>query len=253
MEANKEILSAFNCPSCDGVMHPPIKMCVLGHCICNPCFTKNHLCPVCNSSKSSARNFGLEELYENFLFHCENKDEGCTFVGEGAVTKDHEMYCSYTILDCPLKPFLCSWTGTIRDLFDHTKKHHPGNAYDMSEKVIPLDMCTHFVPGSFYQVVIRAFEEVFLFMCCVNSNNSAIKWVLLYLGSKENANKFYYTVEFVDPRDPLKVVRLKSNCQLLRNYNEGVKIKCEILSDNDVFKKILETRHYHYIVTLQKN
>ncbi|XP_031338151.1 E3 ubiquitin-protein ligase siah-1-like [Photinus pyralis] len=253
MEVSNDVLSVFKCPRCDCLMHPPVRMCVLGHCFCNRCNEKNLVCPICKSEKSAARNYGLEQLYDNFLFRCENAGEGCPFIGEGALTKDHEMYCSYTILDCPLKPCRCTWVGSIKDLFDHMRNHHRGNTYDMSERVEPMEMCTHFVPGSFYQVVIRAFSEVFLFMCTINYSSSAIKWTLLYLGSKENAEKFYYTVEFVDPRDPLKVVRLKSNCQLLRNFCDNMDVKCELLSDSDVFQKILETKHYHYIVTIKEH
>ncbi|KAF5301845.1 hypothetical protein FQA39_LY10630 [Lamprigera yunnana] len=299
MEINKQMLTDFLCMCCGDLMHPPIKVCVLGHCFCVRCDKKSNFCPWCYNDKGRARNFLLEGLYEQFIFPCDFRERGCTFTEKGPVIKGHRQHCAYAIIVCPLELFNCKWVGNLIDVFEHSMQYHPQNTVQLKDvesslllhtevkpstfsqvifkvysqlfyvlELVPFQyhpqntvqlkdvessllLHTEIIPSTFSQVIFKVYSQLFMFTWYVDSTCTTIKWVLLFFGSKEGAKRFNYFFEFFDSVDPEKTIRLEAECELFSDYSENILVKSETFSNKEMLKKMVETKRYHYKLTVR--
>ncbi|KAK4880188.1 hypothetical protein RN001_008334 [Aquatica leii] len=95
MDAPAEICEIFTCPICRDVMLSAIHMCDLGHSFCESCYYNIDKCAMCRNNIGALRNYNLEQIRSNFIFQCNNKDEGCTYKGLPPDLRRHEKQCSY--------------------------------------------------------------------------------------------------------------------------------------------------------------
>ncbi|KAK4880955.1 hypothetical protein RN001_004274 [Aquatica leii] len=252
MDITDEILTSFLCGFCRDLMHPPMKLCVYSHAYCKKCNNNYKVCPICSRKKSQARNFALERAYELFKFPCNYRNEGCEFVGKGFEVKEHISSCSFIALDCPLNSLKCKWHGKISELFQHFNYKHPKHAVKLKLSSTMLRVYTRVLPSTFSQVIIQAHSELFLFTWSTNANRSAIKWSLVYLGSKENAERFYYTIEFCNPIEKSKLILMEAECQALTDYNAGIKIKSEVFSNQEYLNQMVKDIKFFYIINIKQ-
>ncbi|KAK9872309.1 hypothetical protein WA026_017114 [Henosepilachna vigintioctopunctata] len=90
-----DFLSHFECPVCYERMTPPIRQCVRGHAVCNPCFCRLTKCPTCRIKFSLVRSKALEYLYNITKLPCKYYSKGCTFIGPGKLLFGHESNCEF--------------------------------------------------------------------------------------------------------------------------------------------------------------
>ncbi|KAK4880950.1 hypothetical protein RN001_004269 [Aquatica leii] len=221
MQVNKSILKQFLCLSCNKIMHPPIRICMLGHNFCSTCDSKSEGCPYCNYEKNQGRNISLENLYECFKFPCGNQRRGCAFVGKGVELKQHQPYCKFAAVKCPLKIFDCDWHGKQSDILEHVRNDHPDCLLELDPSTSSIVIGTKLVPSTFIRTIIRIQSELFLFTWCINSNCTTMRWQIIYLGTN-NLEKFQYNIELYDPLEAITIKHNngKDNCKKPKCYIE---------------------------------
>lgn len=86
-------LDHLNCPVCFQYFSAQIYTCKTGHSVCNSCKNSTDKCSICNSAYEGSRNFALENILENLQVQCSNKEDGCKFVGNPMMVREHEKVC----------------------------------------------------------------------------------------------------------------------------------------------------------------
>ncbi|KAF5301843.1 hypothetical protein FQA39_LY10628 [Lamprigera yunnana] len=250
MELNSVMLAEFLCSLCSRLMHPPIRLCVVGHCFCEKCDSKYDRCPSCKRSKGKGRNFLLERLYEQFLFPCDFRDRGCMYVEKGSVVKKHLLSCQYDVLKCPLTLLKCNWRGNLLDVFDHAVEHHQQNTVELtSEDSLVIEK--RILPSTFSQLLIKAYSRVFKFTWSINSSCTSMTWALVYLGVKENAEKYYYCLEFYHPLEKGSSKSVEVKCELFEEYDSNNEMFAK-LCDKEAWQKTIESEQYHYKIEIRE-
>ncbi|KAF5289188.1 hypothetical protein FQR65_LT00074 [Abscondita terminalis] len=204
MQVNNSVLCEFLCSQCNRMMHPPIKICKLGHNFCNYCDSKNKNCPYSDCHKGEARNILLENLYNYFTFPCRNQKRGCEFLGKGPEIKNHQKICQYTLVKCPLKIFDCDWYGTRSDILAHVENDHADNLLEL-DRSSSIIIGMNLIPSTFIRSIIIAGSELFLFTWCLNSDCTTMKWQIVSLGTSGEEN-FQYNIELYDPLESLTLL-----------------------------------------------
>lgn len=84
----------FRCPICMEYLSTPIYTCKIGHSVCNDCKKNMDECPLCKAKYEGSRNFALENVIGNIEVQCVNEKNGCKFVGNLIMLREHEKVCS---------------------------------------------------------------------------------------------------------------------------------------------------------------
>lgn len=95
------VRSLLECPVCCEYMTGRVRLCVMGHSICDPCFANlvhsKRPCPLCRKplNSTSARNFFLENLAALCRFKCKFAERGCEQDVEGFMLDIHMKQCQF--------------------------------------------------------------------------------------------------------------------------------------------------------------
>ncbi|GLV38110.1 meiotic 9 [Carabus blaptoides fortunei] len=92
-------------------------------------------CPV-PTDTITVRSYAFEDLAKSILFPCTNVSNGCQKKFNFDGTRDHEKYCEYDYIRCPIESTgNCPWSGCRIELYQHCKIDHPTSFYENSEKL----------------------------------------------------------------------------------------------------------------------
>ncbi|KAK4880952.1 hypothetical protein RN001_004271 [Aquatica leii] len=245
MQVNKSIRNQFLCLVCGKIMHPPIKICTIGHNFCSICDYKSLDCPYCNYSKGQGRNILLENIYSCFVFPCNDKTESCDFVGNGPEIKEHQLSCANVTVKCPINVLCCDWYGKTGDILKHALSSHADRLIHL-ESSSSFVIATKLIPSANIRILINIYSKVFLFTWCINADCTTMTWQIILLES-QNTESFLYTVELYDPLESIAVEHnyAKAKCETSISY---IKFSDEKLFENFIYSD----RVYCRIVILEK-
>lgn len=209
------------CPVCDGYMYAPIRQCKTGHSICDQCFSKIKRCPKCRGPKSEGRCYALESIAAKLMLSCRFKNIGCKFAAKGEAISFHEKDCSYSPISCPFRTYdNCSWVGYTSKLNNHCTKKHRNNFYSRGkQKFLALNF-NKIKTYHYIYVLIHAYNQYFRLTWELDDETGITRWAIYLMGTKENAKKFAYKIEFpkdkhVEFEDISRSLVFRSPCDVL--------------------------------------
>ncbi|CAG9857159.1 unnamed protein product [Phyllotreta striolata] len=191
--ANSGLLRHFECIICMDYMLASIYLCATGHSICDRCKDNVKECPTCKSEILTKRNYNLEGVVSDFEFPC--KYEKCSFVGKGAVMKEHQEKCNFIETDCPFKELYgCEMKLLNMDLSGHIYKEHNEHWYDGGSIIsCPFSFAEGF---TIYEDVfyLKYFSK--LFKLNFSFQNSSFRFsIKLIDGYLEESSKYCFVVD----------------------------------------------------------
>ena len=146
---DEALLKELECPVCMQYMVPPIKLCKIGHSICNRCRERVQRCPKCRAELTETRCLTLEDIARRQDYTCANRQSGCLELFSIEHIAEHHHICLYRKIECPFKLNWCSWNGFKSDLKEHAKAAHPAWFFENStfrsdifeDKILRLVSC----------------------------------------------------------------------------------------------------------------
>lgn len=193
MEEDKysELLVELECPICTNYMTPPIRQCNTGHSICETCRRKLPRCPLCQGMFTESKNISLEALARKMHYPCINKDSGCTMNLAFDKREQHEAVCQYKAFKCGMDR--CPWMGKYEEIEQHwDSKKMTSRPYTIS------NVChTKLKPDFSYVNLVKAHNKLFWFKC--KGVMGRVFWAVQYIGSGNDADKYFYQVELFKP------------------------------------------------------
>lgn len=250
----QSFLEELECPVCTEYMHPPIRQCTRGHCICSNCYTRLERCPTCRNDLTMARCFVLEQLHSKLYFPCKNKGDGCTFISSGGVIKKHEENCVHSTRECPLIALNdCEWQGQFKDVVEHCKSRHPFNIYVTNKQKLT---CMNFLRPTertyaFY-IIFEAYGELFKCTLSIDYTSKIMKWCVFYLGQKELTSRFSYQIELENKKKLYQKLCLKAPCEAVIPNEELESFSNYLLLNCDMVKPYCSGKDLIYTVTINK-
>jgi len=209
------------CPVCDNYMCAPIRQCRTGHSICDQCFLKIKKCPKCRGPKSDARCYTLEAIASGLTLSCRFKHVGCNFSAKGEAVAMHEKCCRYAPIYCPFRTYdNCTWVGFATKLKNHCLKKHRNNFYSREKQKFLAKNFIEIKSYHYIYVLIYAYNEYFRLTWELDDDTGITRWALYFMGTRENAKKFSYKIEFPKESDAeyddiSKSITWKSPCDIL--------------------------------------
>lgn len=250
----QSFLKEFECPVCRDYMHPPIKQCKIGHCVCSNCYDKLDRCPTCLSPLATTRCFILEQLHSKLYFPCKNKEDGCTFISSGDVIKKHEESCVHSTRKCPLTAMNeCGWEGQLKDVVKHCKDEHPNNIYVSNRQKLS---CKNFLKPSQnlckYHIIFEAYGELFKCVLKIDWGCKMMKFCVFYLGQKELTSRYSYQIEFENRKKLYQKICLKAPCEIAVPDEEFEKFSNFLLLNCDMVKAYCSGKDLFYTLKIYK-
>jgi len=229
-DLSQDVLEQLECPVCTEYMLPPITLCANGHNICSSCKQRLKNCPTCRKPFFHIRNRTLEKLALRVECPCSNAPHGCTLTFPIALIREHQDVCEYNPLACPLRDFVhCNWNGTFKEV-----KHHVTQKHRNWVKILS-GMTDNFIKNfNKNKVYVRIFllnDDVF--QQHFEVLNSAVYYVIKYIGAAEKASQFKYKFKLGEKSDKISVCCTVSsyNVDVQELYNTGkcVKLYCDTI------------------------
>lgn len=198
MAATNNLSDLTKCPVCFNSLIPPVKICLKGHAICQPCRRSTASCPKCRSNFALNGNKLLNQMLESIPLACKYTSSGCDSEVLGKEIKKHEKICHFRNEKC----YACHATISNHKLFDHIWSTHMGvgTVPDPFSKSIKIDYEIRKDSSSYK--VCHIGNDIFMIRFIENSNNKNLIFCLQYIGKREFARNFYYTIK-IDQRFPL--------------------------------------------------
>ena len=101
LDLTEQVIEKLTCPICHKISRPPIKQCSNGHTICNGCWKKCPLCPICREKKKDIRALAVEQMAAGVFVSCDYEKDGCC---EGDFLykdlEEHYQNCLYHRVQC---------------------------------------------------------------------------------------------------------------------------------------------------------
>jgi len=122
-----DLLKELECPVCLEHMESPIRLCEMGHSICDSCGLQVSNCPSCSGTFTKARNFSLERIAATAIYPCKNREAGCEETFTVNHKNSHRSVCLFQTTQCPFRVFSevkCPWFGTLSDIVCHVRSEH---------------------------------------------------------------------------------------------------------------------------------
>lgn len=260
MAARDIVYKLCQCPKCNDLMLPPIKMCIRGHTSCNECIIDTRGCPICKEPDRGVRNLLLEKMMNFVSLPCPNTSEGCDYFDVGANLREHLIQCRRIFgHPCPLRAInLCKWKGKTHEMVDHCLKAHKGNCFRTHEQEL---VCSKIrrgrigIPtsrGAMYHILFEAYEQLFKMIWDINDETGFLRFTVIALtDNNEDANNYQYTVEFRSSRANKNDVRITDFCQSqdTRYFEDGT----YKVSHVDLIKSFSNYYGIYYHVTISRN
>lgn len=168
--SNDEILSRLECPVCSNFMRKNIKLCAVGHSVCNDCESKLDKCPICTLPFCGARNFALEGISDLLKILASNEK-----------------------IECPLKKDLhCQWRGNDTSIIEHLKDLHSDRITINKNLKRVLEYTTEFLETNY----LVTYGQVFKVVCRKEKYDDVMAVIIELVGHDEDSQKYYYNICF---------------------------------------------------------
>ncbi|XP_069680157.1 E3 ubiquitin-protein ligase siah-1-like [Periplaneta americana] len=171
----RKIMSELECPVCFNYMHPPIKTCQNGHCICNNCKRNVIVCPVCRGKFLSVRNVVFENIANHFL------------------SFDRPTAPFF----CPLHDvnrFRCRWEGSLPELRDHIRETHLREYIECGDGNVDINISAGKV--TLHSTVMLTMGEMFYIHISLSMNK--LHGYVQHIGD-DNSPEYKYRLCIVKP------------------------------------------------------
>ncbi|KAJ4451969.1 hypothetical protein ANN_03453 [Periplaneta americana] len=168
-------MSELECPVCFNYMHPPIKTCQNGHCICNNCKRNVIVCPVCRGKFLSVRNVVFENIANHFL------------------SFDRPTAPFF----CPLHDvnrFRCRWEGSLPELRDHIRETHLREYIECGDGNVDINISAGKV--TLHSTVMLTMGEMFYIHISLSMNK--LHGYVQHIGD-DNSPEYKYRLCIVKP------------------------------------------------------
>ncbi|XP_041978517.1 E3 ubiquitin-protein ligase SIAH1-like [Aricia agestis] len=220
-------LEVPKCPVCMDDMTSPIFQCQTGHSVCHAC-TKELVpskCPLCSQVMTQMRNWQLEELVDKAKKECPNKAVGCGYIMNASEIDNHLKECIFREMNCPHGEIFgaCSWSGKIKDLFEHFKSNHAENCRIRLDQESELKVNSS--TDNRLMFMLSQGKYLFLFTIKIDTYQKMIYYVVQHIGIKKFAQQFVYEINIVSKKDSRRKVIFIDHC-----YSDTSDIK-EIFSN----------------------
>ncbi|XP_019867837.1 E3 ubiquitin-protein ligase sina isoform X1 [Aethina tumida] len=221
----------MECPICLDPMRAPIIQCERGHNMCGDCVSDNKVqkCPTCRGKLTKVRSYQLEQLIESVQKHmkmgCCNGSRGCKFILSAEDKSAHELECKYRIFKCEASRFAklnCNWTGTLDEMFKHFEESHYNQKMTFkTEAEMKINLTNNYVDVQMIPFFNGA--QYFFYKHKVDVDAKKVYWVFQLIGSKCQAEHYYYEFEIYRGR--------------LRKYKVTEICENDITPTEDIFKR----------------
>ncbi|XP_054261777.1 uncharacterized protein LOC128985857 [Macrosteles quadrilineatus] len=203
-ELNQSLVALLECPVCLDHATPPIYQCMKGHILCQNCHPRLTLCPMCRSRLPGDRNSVMEKVAEKLMYPCKNTVTGCTMMLKLNDKQAHEDGCGFRHYACIVDA--CSWKGYKPELVVHLQSSHPDKLITgaTQELLVPI---SGIIGGSGFVVhdwIQSAHNEVFHVVFNVDTFKRIMKGCVVYVGSREKADKFEYLFQLKQRVSPFR-------------------------------------------------
>jgi len=257
----------FECPVClESMTDAPIFQCdnPLSHSICSKCNEtlqkEEKKCPVCNANLGNRRNLAMEKMVEK-LPKVKCKLKGCSFEkSDGEAVKKHEENCEYRHVPCAK----CDDKVPLVNIADHVNVHNGNRTCPLlksfSTNIMKGCVGTNLVTG---QCVFRVEVEVndqltFLSNWQVSEDGNAMYHWIAFVGPRESAKNFMYTLRVGDPNGPgrplFEGTRVCVPCDL--SHADMKKSKCCLMLDKELIQNISvveeNMRRFNFSLSIHK-
>lgn len=197
-----DLLKKLQCPVCLQYMLSHIILCENGHNICTNCRSTFSECPSCKGRFLKVRNIALEDIAQNAIYPCKNRQGGCNEVLSLDDKVAHELTCLYEKRVCPftkLSGDSCVWTGTLSQVVDHVRCDHGSQAQN-SLGIFVLKLETVCASKRYMQAVFAFGELFFIFW---EIKECLIQFAVFHAGPNTDTEEFTY--KFSVKRDNEKI------------------------------------------------
>lgn len=193
------LLLELECQICHQYFSTDIRQCNLGHSFCSQCLLKfGNKCPYCKSSFGNTRNFTLENINNAILIPCANWKLGCRKCVPLPKWRDHIDDCEFGDFHCPMRDErYCTWRERLSEFKKHLSMSHMIKINDINT----VKDCVDNENNNYYFVSILSKDNKLFKMFeihNINQKSHTVKWVTQYIGCKEQANDYIFTIEFQD-------------------------------------------------------
>ena len=248
----EEFRDFLECPVCIRIPESsPIYQCPNGHVVCNVCHAKLKQCPVCRANLGKTRSLVAEKIMSKLPKSCENSEHGCkVLLIKDQLTK-HEQKCQYRIVQCPHLD--CTTKIYYKNMMKHLKgkKSYLPPTFVVENQVItkgwtvPFDCFERSGSGS--PSYLGMAGRIFFLENVRYVNTMWYTWIYL-LGTKEEAESFFYEIKVTNPKQgevltylgqvvscDLDVTNVLTNVSVLtftdataRRFLDGMVLKCNV-------------------------
>lgn len=184
------LLTELECPVCTEYMLSPITLCKNGHSICRNCKPKMETCPTCRGTLVDIRCLALEKLTDELPYPCSYRKFGCKETFPAYLITEHQALCPCNPYNCLFEA--CQWKGNYDELLKHMCDGHMENVKQHDGDCFTI--IRDFETDNHYKEIIIAHNEIFVSL--VKVMKDTWHFVVQYVGPKNNALGFEYTVTF---------------------------------------------------------
>lgn len=145
-------------------------------------------------------------------YPCPNRDSGCTIKLAFDEREQHEAVCRYKAYKCGMDR--CTWMGKYEEIEQHW------DSKKITSRPFTINNVCHtkLKPDFVYVNLVKAHNKLFWFKC--KGARGRVFWAVQYIGSGNDANKYFYQVELFKPGFTRCKALLSDYCHKVQNDNE---------------------------------
>lgn len=204
-QIQQDILETLKCSMCDNYLScAPIMAKPNGDSICGRCKIPDE------EKHLAVRMNAYERLASDKYFPCRYRKDGCTATLKMADIKQHEAYCEFHELECPLLPSgTCPWMGPQNKLLEHYEGKH-------SQLVLghPCIITPNITRNYETNMLTSISKKLFLVQVKNIISTAKLYHCVRYIGNPEQAKNYEYNFEISSNKG-----NFSNTCQVLAQEN----------------------------------
>jgi len=252
----------LECPVClETIMDSPVFICEnpQGHSMCSGCHeslqnNEDKKCPVCRKKLLMRRNVTLENMLENNPNKVKCRFDGCDYKrSDDEAVRKHEEDCENRLVPCSM----CDENIPMKRVAEHISSDHGKGKFFYQGFSVKKEYTIGKECGKSAHVMAKEEGDdespMFLSNWCRLEEGAKIFW-LSYLGPKESAKKFKYTLQVKASENSEKyILEATKRCVPCDFSLEKVKRKmCAVVVEEDINEEDKKDHRLHYNVLIQK-
>ncbi|PNF40956.1 hypothetical protein B7P43_G08856 [Cryptotermes secundus] len=225
-----DIWKILECPVCLEIVTSPVLQCERGHHVCDNCWKRVSLCPLCKQRRSRTRNYPVEAMVERIPLPCKYRVNGCSKMMCQRDKAAHENTCRFRTYICLVDN--CNEAHTLNGMRFHLMASHSHVITENDSCICKGQKFSHTMSKSSFQSLVHAFDirDWGLFFLCHRTSGEKT-WLGMQMVSLDPTNTdFLYSIEVANeeklrsvtykgPVVPLHTVinRQQEDCLVLTN------------------------------------